>query len=370
MLILLMLLQTAPATLPTTQPTLDQRRVAEQEKLRQSMHTLSALSPRTLGEVVGLSLGRDDGLLLPESPLTTTDGAHRVDLLDLPGLTQVNVGQSDTSGDRWIDFQHVDFDTPGAVSTLFQIFGRADYLMIAYDFTGVVEERRVQLIQSPRMAEQPNETVRLYVERFDAITEESIGKINLRADRFDTLLRDHPQEAIEYLLRPIFSRKLHRELLRTPAGEAWQALGDSVPPPAEVKQQVDALVVQLNSDEFSKRESAAVALQKLGPSGAMALRAVDTKLLSEEQRQAIETTLASYLRLPGEQIARLKSDKLFLIGVLYSDESSLWPAALKALGGAAKLDASLTATDVRRTADGLLEAFVDPAPTTQPSAGP
>jgi hypothetical protein len=239
-------------------------------------------------------------------------------------------------------------------------------MMLAYDFTGIKEEMRVQLIQSPRMAESPDEVLRLYVERYEAVTEDLVGKLNLKADRFETLLQNHREETLRYVVGPIASRRMHRSLLRTPAGDAWQVLGKSVPLPESSVRKVSELVAKLNADEFADREAAAAELKALGAVGVMALATLDQKVFSEEQRQAIETIRASYTRLTDEQLATKQNDPIFLIGVLYSDELPLWSAALKQL----KRDESIAddAMAVRAAGDAvLLKLIADSSPSTQPA---
>lgn len=358
---------TAPATLPTSQPTLESLRSDERERLRQSMQSLSPLSPRNTSEVISLSIDKELGLLTADSPIASTEGAHRVELLDLPGLAQVNVGLNDKTGDRWIDFQQILFNVPDGISALLQLFARDDYLMLAYDFTGTKEELRVQLIQSPRMADNPEEVVRLYVERFDSTGDELIGRVNIKSPSFVSLLKDHSDDALRYVLRPIFDRNLHRTLLVTSSGDAWQVLGDSVPPPAEMKEKVAALIVELNDDQFAKREAASESLKSLGAAGAMALRQVDTKPLTEEQRQSIEAILASYSRMPADQIAEKQKDRLFLIGVLYSKEMALWPSAAARVGS---LNNPTNATEAQKAGDSALLADIQAAEARTPASQP
>ncbi|HRK29468.1 MAG TPA: hypothetical protein PLD59_00205 [Tepidisphaeraceae bacterium] len=346
---------------PTSQPSLELRRSVEAEKLRTSMLSLPVMPPRALVATITLQLAEPAGLILADSPIAASDGVHRLELTDLPGLAQINVGQAGQENARWVDFQHVEFATPDAIVTLLQVFVREDYLMIAYDFTGAREECRVQVIQAPQMAENKDEIFRLYVERFDSVTDDSLEKITLKADSLRTMLATHRDESMRYIIAPLRDRKLHRGVLRVPSEVAWQVLGASVPPPKEAEDRVATLVRKLDAEEYAERETAATELRRGGAITALILRQIDRSGLSEEQRQAVDTIISSYDRLSQEHIEQRKADPLFHLGILYGDETSLWPAAAAALGLSLSKGEESDVEQIRDKADATLTSLLQTA---------
>jgi hypothetical protein len=341
--------------------------------LEAATSSMSPLDSRPMREV--LRLGLAEGLLEADSPIPSTDGVHRIAVADVPGVATLNVGVGEQTGSRWLVFEHNAFDGPDVVGTMVQVFAREAYVQVAVDVTGTLEESRVQLIQSPATAESPGERLRLYVEWFDARTEEQLGKLSLTGESFDDLLRNHRDATLRWVVQPLLTRRLHRGVL-TPASEAaWQVLGDTATPPRELVDEVSALVRQLDDESFSKRQAAQRRLREGGAKTAIVLRRIDRTGLSEEQRQALETLVAAYSGLDERTVAGLRQDPLFLLGVLYSPERPLWPFAarrLEALGAPAlRIDEATSAEAVWRHADESLARLVlDHLPrtlTTRPS---
>jgi hypothetical protein len=360
-----------PTTSASTQPApLETLREDSRQRLLATVNNLSSLPARKVGDLIHLRVA--DGLFALECSVQDTGGVHKIDLADAPGITQINAGVQPQTASTWVDFQHTEFATPFAISTLLQFFSRDDYMQIAYDFTGATEEYRVQLIQAPSMAENPSEIIRIYVERFNAINEDLIERVQISGRSFDELMASHRGAALKYLVKPLASRTLHRDVLAVPKERAWLVLGGNEAQ-AEVAARVNELVKQLDAEKFTDRRAAALELSGLGPPGALALRKVDHAKLSEEQRQAIETVLRSYTEVSAQQTNELSRDPLFLIGVLYSNEQALWPAAAKGL--AAINPGYNVALDDResslREADKVLLKVIDKeAPTTQPATRP
>lgn len=360
-----------PTTAPSTQPApLETLREDARQRMLATVNNLSPLPARKIGDLIQLRV--TDGLFVLECAVQDTGGVHRIDLTDMPGIAQINAGVQPQTASTWVDFQHTEFATPFAISTLLQFFSRDDYMQIAYDFTGATEEFRVQLIQAPSMAENPGEMIRIYVERFNALNEDLIERVQISGRSVDELMTKHRTATLRYLIKPLASRGLHRGVLAIPKEKAWLVLGGNEAP-AEVVARVNELVKQLDAEKFPDRRAAAEALSKLGPPGALALRKVDRAKLSEEQRQAIETVLASYTEVSAQQTNELARDPLFLIGVLYSSEEALWPTAAKEL---AQVNPAYEVTlDDReksiRMIDGLLMTVIDKeAPTTRPATQP
>lgn len=373
----------APATRPaTTVPAipLDDLRRHNEADVRKSAAEIPEMPPRAIERLIALRLD-DRGLIEAVPVVGETDGVKRLDPPPpIGGLVNVNASPGSPDGSRppFIDFQHVDFapPEPGGVMHALQVFSRGDYLQISWDDTAVARSSRVQYIQAPQMSDDPQQNVRLYYDLFDAVTDDHLDHKQLSAASFPDLLRLHRDDTVRLLIAPLRRRGLHATLLATPPALAWQVLGDRMTAPPELARTVAELIARLDSERFADREAAAKRLREMGAPAVVVLRKIDRSGFSEEQRQAIETIVAQYARLPEQQATGLDADPLFLIGCLYADTPDLWPAAAELLQKAVGETAALGATteERRAEADRLLDRHViDPAArraATQPTSRP
>lgn len=366
-----------PATAPAIP--LPQLRAEQEQRLRAAAAETPLFSPtsRPVEQVIALRLV--DGLIDVDPTVGETDGFKRVAISDIGGLATINAstGTPESGRPSFVDFNHVDFNTPGAITHSLQVFARGDYVQIAWDESGPLHSSRIQLIQAPQLADDPGNTVRLYYDLFEAITEEQLDRRQLSAESFDALWRDHRADVGRLVIDPLRRRGLHAGLLTTPPSLGWQVLGTGAEPPAAMKQKVSDLVKQLDAEAFADREAAAESLRQMGSAAAVALRSMDAAALSEEQRRAVDAIVAKYSAVPDEAAGVLARDPAFLIGCLYSDDAALWPLAADALSKATGAEVNLDGSpaSARREADRLLDTLIlaparSKAPQTRPTTRP
>lgn len=358
--------ETPPPTTRPIAPPLEQLRAEAEDRLRTAAADAPLLSPmpRPIAGVLRITLA--DDLMQVECTAGETDGFKRVALSDVSGLATLNAspGTPESGRPSFVDFNHVEFDAPGAIAHSLQIFARGDYVQIAWDEATPQASSRIQLIQAPQMADDPDAVVRLYYDRFDAVTEEQLARKQFSARSFPALWAAHRAEVGRLVVEPLRRRGLHAGLLATPPALGWQVLGPTAEPPQEVKARVAELVRQLDAEAFADREAAAESLRQMGSPAAVALRAISPDTLSEEQRRAIDAIVAKYTVVPDAAAKAMARDPAFLIGCLYADDAGLWPLAAEALrrlhGVEVRLGESPAIT--RAEADRLLDALIlDPA---------
>jgi hypothetical protein len=152
-------------------------------------------------------------------------------------------------------------------------------------------------------------------------------QINLRANDFASLVREHPEETDRYL-RPIL-RELGQEAVFAPDQMvAWQVFSDLWKTDPAVTARVQELLPSLNSDDYRVRDAGLAHLQQLGRDGAAALIHLDRSRLSPEQNARIDRALLPYAQIPPREVAKLRVDLTFLLDCLYSDEVPLRKAAV------------------------------------------
>ena len=155
-------------------------------------------------------------------------------------------------------------------------------------------------------------------------------QLNLEGSDFFSFVREHPDETEKHL-RPLF-RELEQEAVFAPDSlVAWQVFSDLWKPEPSVARQVDALLPGLNSEDYHARDSAQLALDRLGRDGAAVLIHLDRSRLTPEQNARVDCALSPYAQLSAKQAARLGTDAGFLLDCLYSDNAALRGAALNRL---------------------------------------
>jgi hypothetical protein len=155
-------------------------------------------------------------------------------------------------------------------------------------------------------------------------------QLNLEGTDFFSFVREHPDETEKHL-RPLF-RELGQEGVFAPDSlVAWQVFSDLWKPDATVARHVESLLPGLNSEDYHVRDSAQLALDRLGRDGAAVLIHLDRSRLTPEQNARVDCALAPYAQLSGKQAARLGMDTGFLLDCLYSDNAALRGAALNRL---------------------------------------
>ncbi len=143
--------------------------------------------------------------------------------------------------------------------------------------------------------------------------------LNLEADDFFAFLHNYPQESEKYL-RPLLREVGQEGVFAPDALIAWQVFSDSWHAPAEALLKVNALLPQLDSPDFHRRQKASQSLQALGRDGAAVLVHLDRSRLSAEQNARIDRLLAPYTQLPAGEAVESRSRTDFLLDCLYCDD--------------------------------------------------
>ena len=162
-------------------------------------------------------------------------------------------------------------------------------------------------------------------------------QINLEGPDFFTFVREHPDEVSRYV-RPLL-RQLGQEAVFAPDQlTGWQVFNDLWKPDPAVARQVDELLPMLNSADYRARDAVLSRLEQLGREGAAVLIHLDRTRLSPEQNARIDRALFPYLRLSLKEVAHLRSDPVFLLDCLYSEDVGLRHAAIDRLHAVVRPD--------------------------------
>jgi hypothetical protein len=151
--------------------------------------------------------------------------------------------------------------------------------------------------------------------------------IEIQAPDLFTLMRLHRYECDHYI-RPL-CREISQEGIFAPDPlVAWQVFSELWKPDAAISDHVKNLLPALNEDDYRARGKASYELKTLGRNGAAVLIHLDRRTLTPEQNARIDLALAPYVQLPVKEALRLRSDPVFLLDCLYSEDAALRYAAL------------------------------------------
>lgn len=160
-------------------------------------------------------------------------------------------------------------------------------------------------------------------------------QLNFESPDFFTFLREHPQEANQYL-RPLLRDVGQEEVFAPNERVAWQVFSALWTPDAKTARKVRDLLPSLNDANYRVRNEATLKLQELGSDGAAVMVHLDRTKLTPEQNTLIDRALVRYAQLPTRQAERMRSDPAFLLDCLYSADATIRRAALQRLSTIAK----------------------------------
>ncbi len=357
---------TAPAS---TQPVRDEAAaVLEARNQREGeLKSLPAVQVKTLREIVQFSI-EDDNVVLRTSVPPTEMSAVVVD--GKPTLISVfaqgGEGSEPTYQPPVFALMRHEYALPDGVA-ITQINAIAPRVSISKGAEGRGWLRNLDFIQSDEFLEEGDDRVRLYVQEHR--NDEQIIDLKLTAANVTELRRKYPAETVRYL-EPIF-REFGQSavLFQVNSRAAWQVLGDTYAPRAEVGKQVDALLVRLDADDARERESALTELEALGQPAALVLMNRDRAGLSEEQQSRVEAFLAPYKPLTDNEADLMRDNMEFLLTALSAEEPELTARALQRLKEVAKQPIAFDATatgNARADAIAKLRTQLIPA-ATQPA---
>jgi hypothetical protein len=252
-------------------------------------------------------------------------GEASVAVSELPGLTTVNIDRTDDPPEaplRRFTIVNFDYTVPDVVCVRTEITqavpGR---LSIVQDRIPLDDEvNSVQLLQNLGEMEDENEPrIGLFVQ----VTGSKEVRLTYQAKNMIELRRRFPAEVAKYV-DPIF-RTLHQDelLAKVDTKLAWQVFADAYTPPAEVIEKVNALVKQLDAEDFQARESASKSLEALGQPAALTLRRAERKGWTEEQITRVNAFLAKFKMIDDATARQYRADRNFLIDCLYADDESI-----------------------------------------------
>lgn len=320
----------------------------------------------SVADVIRLTINDKD--LAIASSLPTTDQAV-VNAPGLPGLTKVTVQRAGSGKDAPLarfSLENVDFTSPNAVSIHTSVQQPVPgQLHLNQDYNLLADEvHSVQLIQNIREIVEDEPRVRLYVQ----ITAQPEVNLRLEADNIVELRHKFPAEVAKYV-DPIFESLRQDGLLaKVDPKLAWQVFADAYTPPADVVAKVQALVKQLDAEDFADREAASKSLEGLGQPAALALLRIDRAGWSEEQIGRVDAFLAKFKTTDDAEAKRLRKDRDFLLDCLFSEEEPIRRRAhaeLEALVGR-PIEFDITAPPAQRLQSiERLRASIGAPPATQ-----
>jgi hypothetical protein len=361
----------APAPAPTSQPTTQQddaAKLAQDKKTREDqLKNLPQANVKSLRDAIQFAI-ENDQLIIRTSIPPTEMSAVVVD--GKPTLMSVSSQRGeDANTTPYVPMIYAlmshEYPPGGVAITQASVIGQRVTLSKSSEGNG--EMRNVELLQDDAFLEESDDRVRMYVQ--EDHNEERIVDLKLSAVNVTELRRKYPAETMRYL-EPIFRDFGQASVLfQVNTRAAWQVLGDTFTPPADVAKQVDALLVKLDADDPKVRDAALKDLETLGQPAALVLMKRDRKGLSEEQQARVETFLAPYKPLSDPDAAKMREDPEFLLVALSSDDAALAGRALEQLKQVARQPISFdlsTTGQARTEAIAALRAKLLPA-TTRPA---
>jgi hypothetical protein len=335
-----------PATRPQSPAkTLEQFKKENQETFAAQWRGLPTLAPMPVAQV--LHFGVDHDRLILDSQAPTSSGVwYAIDLTDISAKAMFQItakhGASPPAnfgeGVKFISFNTWDFSDPALIDRHLQVLGGPTNLQVVYDIEyldrdGVQWSQEVSLMQKSDPAAPDQVTLRMETSP-DSGPGVPTTIPPIIAPSFTALRTEHPLEFEQYV-RPTF-RALRQDpaVLGVDSRMAWQVLGDTVKPPADVAAKVSSVLAQLNADDFATRAAAAKQLDSLGEPAALYLMSADRSALTPEQKARCEKFLAGYRPLTEPQVRAFRENVNFLLDCLYSDDPALRSAALQHLGKA------------------------------------
>jgi hypothetical protein len=116
------------------------------------------------------------------------------------------------------------------------------------------------------------------------------------------------------------------DLLLPGAADVYRVF-DEIDPDAETSAQVQALLPELSSPAYDRREAATAALAHLGPGGACALMRMDRSQLPPEAASRIDALLARQTRRQFDDPGVMRNDLSFLADCMEFDDARVRAAA-------------------------------------------
>lgn len=312
---------------------------------------LPALNPAPVAQLVRFNVDHDR--LLMDSALPVANGIqYVVDLTDISAKAIFRI--TPTHGFKFIYFDSWDFSDPALIDRHLQVLSAPANLQVIYGFE-YLDKANVHWSQEAAIQQFiPPQTDQIVL-RVQVDPESGPGapfKIEIFSPNFITLRSEHPAEFEKYV-RPAFEALRQDPIvLGVDPKIAWQVLGDTARPAAEIAAKVSAILSQFNSEDFSTRAAAEKQLQALGEPAALYLLSTDRSKLAPEQRARCDKFLAAYHPLTDEQARAFRTDVNFLLDCLYSGDPAERAAALDHLSRAVRTNISfdVNAPSVQRIA--------------------
>lgn len=328
---------------------LDQQRRNRLEEYRSSQNlvrNMQRLNVSRIEEVFSLKL--ENNTLAIELPLQQAaarrTGQFRVDVAGFSGPTYIQLSNQPIfeRGPRgadgpvlenqrtYLSFTLISYEMPNPnLLSRLSVQSQQSYFHIERNTQLDGGHSMVRLMEQRGAEVQDGGGIHLWVNHFGGTAEQPVN-INIQADDFATLVRDHPGETEKYI-RPLLQQLGQEQVFAPEANIAWQVLADYWPVNEQVRQQVLAVLPGLDHADFREREKTLDQLLKLGREGAAAMRRLDRSGFSAERNLMIDRAMAPYARLPERETRRLMADRRFLIDCLYSSDELIRASAFKQL---------------------------------------
>jgi hypothetical protein len=313
--------KTSPSTAPTTAPA--------PKRPTDDWVSLPDLPTCSITQVIHFS--ESQGLLVTDWPILSRGPVEgRLSLNELPGVARIGcIARQRPNPYIAPTFEYWDFTNPDQITRHLQVLSSPGLLSVvqAWENDDDTYIKTVSLLENLINPDPDPVTLRVQIMQQG----QPQTNVALSAATLSDLRYRYPFECEEYL-RPMF-REFHQEAAVFSVEDriAWQVMASDWIAPPDLAQQVEPLVGQLNSSDFSRREQAQASLHQIGEPAALFLHFADRKDWSAEQSARIRKFLAEFFVLTDGQVTKLTRNVDFLLDCLVNDDPALRAAALKHL---------------------------------------
>jgi hypothetical protein len=209
------------------------------------------------------------------------------------------------------------------------LFTAVNHLNLSRDSITNGSEHTVQFIQSA----QPNmegKAANLYIQSLDPETVDQ--KQSYSAEHFAAFIRKYPAETTQYLRPMVEILTPQPQLFAVDDSLACSVFPEAFAADATRKDQITALVRQLNADDFHQRQEATQKLEQMGVTAAAVLATFNRAAMPPEQAARVDGII-SRIKPPYDiNVKQLRSDPGFLLDCLLSPDRALQKSAVEQLG--------------------------------------
>ena len=318
----------AQAQPATTAPNLSpqQEQAIERMKLEADNAALPRREATSIDQVIRFS--RQNGQLIAKAQLEDLQQETRIIVPDMPGFLKMRLFTPAAATDRaetGYSFTQNDVTGPLPSQSITSISLTAGKLAIARDWERGDVSNSVQLLQDPPSPDPNPEspTIVLYISRQDPTGATPNISFKRTAASFDDLCIRFADDVNQYLRPIIRDFKQEAAVFAPDPRVAWQVLGSDYTIDPATLEKVNALVTKLDADSYEDRQTALASLREIGQPAAIILMRAERSAMSPEKQSGVDTFLASFVQLTGDEVRSMRDSTTFLLDVLTMDDVDL-----------------------------------------------